>query len=97
MFGHIDIANLLNPFLRIRIIMGKFGCTKIRTSSSLCSEKKKDFLNLFLGFIGNILPRGLIGLMKKMAKKNLDQFFEPPGDVFAKKLGYRGELGGGFG
>ena len=30
-FGPIDIANLRNQFNRIRIIMGKFGCTQIRT------------------------------------------------------------------
>ena len=48
-FDSIDIANLWNPF-RIRIIMGKFGCTQIRTSSSCSSEKKKGFSNLFLGF-----------------------------------------------
>ena len=46
-FGPIDIANLWNPFNRIRIIMGEFGCTQIRTSSSYSFERKKDFGNLF--------------------------------------------------
>ena len=41
-FGPIDIANLRNQFNRIRIIMGKFGCTQIRTSSSCSSERKQD-------------------------------------------------------
>ena len=44
----IDIAaNLWNLFNRIRIIMGEFGCTQIRTSSSYSFERKKDFGNLF--------------------------------------------------
>ena len=46
----LDPWNLWNPFNRIRIIMGKFGCTQIRTSSSCSSEKEKDLFNLFLGF-----------------------------------------------
>ena len=45
----LDPWNLWNPFNRSRIIMGKFGCTQIRTSSSCSSERKKDFGNLFLG------------------------------------------------
>ena len=46
----LDLGNLWNPFNRIRIMMGKFGCTQIRTSSSCSSEKKKDFL-IFLGWL----------------------------------------------
>ena len=42
-FGSIDTANLWNPFNRIRIIMGKFGCTQIQTSSSCSCEKKIIF------------------------------------------------------
>ena len=46
----LDLWNLWNPFNRIRIIMGKFGCTQIRTSSSCSSERGHDFGNLFFGF-----------------------------------------------
>ena len=47
--GPIDIVKLWNPFYRIRLIMGKFVCTQIRTSCSCSSEKEKDFSNLFWG------------------------------------------------
>ena len=44
----IDIANLWKDN-RIRIIMGEFGCTQIRTSNS-CSSKRNSFLAIcFLG------------------------------------------------
>ena len=46
----INLWNLWSLFNRIRIIMGKFGCTQIRTSSSESSERKKEFGNLFFGF-----------------------------------------------
>ena len=48
--GHLDFTDLWKPVNRIRIIMGKLGCTRIQTSSSRRSEKKKDFCNLFFGF-----------------------------------------------
>ena len=34
----LDHWNLWNPFNRIRVTMGKFSCTQIRTSSSCSSE-----------------------------------------------------------
>ena len=37
------IANLWNPFNRVRIIMVEYACTQIRTSSS-CSSERKFFL-----------------------------------------------------
>ena len=46
-FGPLDFRNWWKPFNRIWIIIGKLGCTWIRTSSS---EKKKDFGDLFLKF-----------------------------------------------
>ena len=58
----LDPWNLWNPFNSVRIIMGKFGCTQIWTSSSCSSERKKDFGNLFF-WIRNILPRGWIGML----------------------------------
>ena len=67
--------------------MGKFGCTQIRTSSSCSSEKTKDALISFGGEGWNILPRGLIGLLTKKAKKIFDPFFDPPGEVFGQKMG----------
>ena len=47
-FGPPDFANLWKPLNRNGIIVGKFGCTWIPTSSSCSSERKKGFLN-FLG------------------------------------------------
>ena len=38
----------LIPFNRIRILMGKFGCTQIRTSSSCSSEKIFFFFNFWV-------------------------------------------------
>ena len=49
-FAPHDCANLWKAVNRIRIIMGKFGCTKTRTSSSCSSKKKKDLFNLLFGF-----------------------------------------------
>ena len=49
-FGPFEFTNLLKPVNRIRIIMRKLGCTRIRTSSSCSFEKKKDFCNLFFWF-----------------------------------------------
>ena len=43
----IDIAHLWKAFNRIRLLMGKFGCTQIQTSNSCSSKRKKDFGNLF--------------------------------------------------
>ena len=64
----IDSASLGNLFNRIRIIIGEFGCTQIPTSSSCSFERKKDLLNQSFWF-GNFLPRSLINLLTKMAKK----------------------------
>ena len=43
----IDIAHLWKAFNRIRLLMGKFGCTQIQTSNSCSSKRKKDFGSLF--------------------------------------------------
>ena len=48
-FGPFEFTNLLRPINRIRIIMWKLGCTRIRTSSSGSFEKKKIFVICFLG------------------------------------------------
>ena len=45
----LDLGNLRNLFNRIRIVMGKFGCTQIRTSSYCSPEKKKDLFNFWRG------------------------------------------------
>ena len=45
LLSSLDLWNSWNPFNRIRIIMGKLGCTQIQTSSSWSSEQKKDFSN----------------------------------------------------
>ena len=90
--GPIDIVKLWNPFYRIRLIMGKFVCTQIRTSCSCSCEKKKDFLNLFF-WVWNILPRGLIGLLTKTPKKNLGYFCTLKRTFLANKWGFRSELG----
>ena len=79
-FGSIDIANLWNPFNRIRIIMRKIGSTQIRTSSSCSSEEKKDFLNFFLEGVGISCPEVWSAFWQNST---------PSGDVFAKKKGVR--------
>ena len=58
-------GELMKPVNRIKIIMGKFGCTQIWTSSSCSSEKKKKIF-IFLGGIWHILPRGLIVFAQKL-------------------------------
>ena len=65
----IDIVNLWKAGNRIIIMIGALGCTQVRTSNSCSSKRKKDFGNLFF-WVRNILPRGLIGLLTKMAKTN---------------------------
>ena len=72
-FGPIHIANLWNPSNRIKIMMGKVGCIQIRTSSPCSTEK--NFFKIFFG-VWNILPRGFIGLLTKMAK-NLTRSDQP--------------------
>ena len=47
--------------------MGEFGCTQFRTSSSCSFERKRFWKSVF--WVRNILPRGLIGLLTKKAKK----------------------------
>ena len=44
----IDIANLWKAVNRIRIIMGEFGCTQIRTSYSCSSKRNLLWQSLFL-------------------------------------------------
>ena len=82
----LDRWNLWNPFNRIRIIMGKFGCTQIRTSSSCSSERKKDFGNLFLGF-WIFWPKffSFFGV-----------FLYPKNDVFGQKKGLQVGVDGSF-
>ena len=63
MFGPLGLLNLWKSVNRIRIIMGKSGCTQIRTSSSCSSEN--FFCNQFF-CVPNILPRGLIGLLTNL-------------------------------
>ena len=79
--------HLWNLFKRIRIVMGKFRCTKIRTLSSCGFEKKKDFFDLFFGF-GIFFPRGLIRLLTKMANKIFDPFSIHQETFLAKKRGF---------
>ena len=64
----LDLANLWNPFSRIRIIMGKFGCTQIRTSSSCSARKKKDLSNFGGGL--TYLAQRFNQLFDKNPKKN---------------------------
>ena len=60
-FGPLGLSNLWKAVNRIRFIMGKIGCTQIRTSIS-CSSEKNFFKSVF--WILNFLPRGLIALWK---------------------------------
>ena len=91
----LDLWNLWNPFNRLRIIKGKFGCTQIR-ASSCCSSEKKNNLNFF--GVWNIFPRGSIGLLTKMGKTNLwPIYFISRGTFLAKNGDYRWELVGVFG
>ena len=85
-FCPMDIAILWKAFNRIRIIMGKFGCTQIQTSSSFSSERKKYFSKSVLGGL-HILPRGLISLLTKTPKKIFRVFFYPKKDIIGQKMG----------
>ena len=90
-FGPIDIANLWNPFNRIRIIMGEFGCKQIRTSSSCTFDRKKDFFNLFFGF--RIFCQEIWSAFWQRWQKKLISSV-----IFSAKFwGYRGALGFFFG
>ena len=53
------------------------------TSRSCSSERKNDFCNLFF-WVQNILPRGLICLLTKMAIKTFWSFFWPTLSVFGR-------------
>jgi len=72
---------------RLRIKMGKFGCTRLRTSSSCTSERNEYFGSLFSG-VRNIFLRGLICLLTKMAKK-WGRFLATYVTCLAKLWGYR--------
>ena len=91
LFGPIDMGKLWNPFNRIRITMGKFGCTQIQTSSSWSPEKKKDFFNMFLGF-GIFCPED-----KNRPQKLVDWFLTPSVTFLVKFWGYRWAHGSIFG
>ena len=85
-FGHLDFTNLWKPVNRIRIIMGKLGCTRIQTSSSRRSQKKKkDFCNRFLD--SEYFARRLNSPYDKILQKQIDPFFTPPDHVFGQILG----------
>ena len=79
-FGPLNLANLWKAVNRIRFIMGKFGRTQIRTSTSFSSDKKYI---IFEGIL-NILSRGLNDLLTKLSKTILDPFMDPPGHKRAK-------------
>ena len=72
----------------IRIKMAEFGCTQIRTSNSCTLKRKKIWQSVF--WVWNILPRGLIGLLNKMAKKSVWPFCWPPWGRFWPKMGIIG-------
>ena len=88
MFGPLDSLNLWKSVNRIRIIMGKSGCTQIRTSSSCSSEN--FFCNQFF-CVPNILPRGLIGHLTKF-DNYFWQFFVTPITFLANFWSYSWEL-----
>ena len=93
------LTHLWNPFSRIRIIMGKIGCTQIRTSSSCSSEKTKDVLIFFFfgggGRVGIYCPEVSSAIWQKRPKKNLTHF-SIPGEVVCQKMGLEGGSGGSF-
>ena len=66
--------------------MGKLGCTRIQTSSSRRSQKKKkDFCNRFLD--SEYFARRLNSTYDKILQKQIDPFLTPPdpGHVFGTR------------
>ena len=84
-FGTIDITNLWTPFNRIRIIMGEFGCTQIRTSSSCSFDKKKDFLTCVLG--SEYFAQRFNWPFDENGQTNFLAVFLPPRSLFRPNFG----------
>ena len=50
LFGPLNLANLWKAVNRIRLKMGKFSCTQVRTLTSSSPKKKKIFFQFLWGF-----------------------------------------------
>ena len=73
-FGPIDFANLRNPFERDQNYNGRIWLHTNSIFKLLKLREEQRFFK-FAFWVRNILPRGLMGLLTKMAKQIFGRFF----------------------